>query len=176
MSTWQQSSVTDFFTHHNWEGKQEATKVVQGTNPKPISVSQLVEKVETQTRNDKPLVFPQHLATPTPIADWHLLSVEEMFSQQNWEGTSPMTQGLTPVTSSPSKPAASQAPVNLAPPTMGKTVKGTPSLGLPVQDFMACISWDGIPAIAVLPELKQPDQNNNNGDDHITLDDFSQLF
>ncbi|NJN75466.1 MAG: hypothetical protein HC796_03545 [Synechococcaceae cyanobacterium RL_1_2] len=171
MSNWQELSVTDFFTHDNWEGKRQSTPVVMTANPKPISVSQLVEKVETQTSS--PLVFPQHLATTVALESWHLLSVEKMFHQQNWEG---IGQGLA-MGSAPSpfgENALATKPIaNLSQPS---PAGGEIALTLPVEQFLACMSWDGVPAIGVLPELKNPNASHNDKDDHITLDDFSQLF
>jgi hypothetical protein len=179
MSTWHKLSVTDFFTHSNWEGKQQATPVVQAVISKPISVSQLVE-TQTQTQKDKPLVFPSHLAQSIPLEGWHLLSVEEMFSRHNWDGTKPkvFTPGLPANASHLPSPdyGHGTSTVNASVPRATTSPTGQISLTLPVQDFLACMSWDGVPAIGVLPELKEPSVNNDDGEDHITLDDFSQLF
>lgn len=169
MSRWQQLSVNDFFLKSNWEGKKNAGLV---NAPKPISVSQLVEKVEANKTD--PLTFSNAIATPASSGDgWECLSVENLFKASNWEGkASKKTLTAIPTVTSAPQSANSVPP---PPPMAGAKASGL-SILLSVENFFDGISWEGMPAIGILPELEDPNKSENTQKGNITLDDFSQLF
>ena len=78
---------------------------------------------------------------------WLCLNIEEFFSHSNWQGE-----------------------------ILAKINRPSFSLTLPVSEFFQCFVWEVNPQIAALPELKsipEPDLPSNN---HLKLDNFTDLF
>lgn len=92
-------------------------------------------------------------AAPAP-SSWLQQSVQQCFSQFNWDDTPPEIQELRQTTTQPGQESL--------------------SLTLTVDQFFNAINWQGS-SIAALPQ-SEPARQPGTTNDAFTLEDFSDLF
>ena len=114
-------------------------------------------------------------------SSWQRFSVQEFFSQSNWEGSQQpkdFEEMFQEISWLCLKIEDFFRHSNWQGELLAKVRRPSLafSLTLAVSDFFQCFVWEGHPEIAALPELKSMPESDSLTDNNITLDDLSELF
>ncbi len=112
---------------------------------------------------------------------WQRFSVQEFFSQSNWEGgqqKKDVDEIFQEISWLCLKIEDFFSHSNWQGELLAKVRRSSWdfSLTLAVSDFFQCFVWEGNPKIAALPELKSIPKPDSLADNNVTLDDLSELF
>ncbi len=112
---------------------------------------------------------------------WQRFSVQEYFSQSNWEGGQQKINGdeiFQEISWLCLKIEDFFSQSNWQGELLAKVRRSSLdfSLTLPTSDFFQCFVWEGNPEIAALPELKSIPESDSSAENNMTLDDVSDLF
>jgi hypothetical protein len=200
-SDWQCLSVQDFFTQQNWNGKKspQMLAVTQEVNtpvvsdfpvkkevsPPSVMVSPPTKPQGGERKNLSPEDSTQNLGKKS--IRWECLTVEDFFGQNNWLGNlkqinfQPVLDSKHLARETDSQPSLKDLPeITLETKPSSSGVLPSPksmvfSLTLSVQDFCNAIEWEGKPAIALLPQIKNK-KPPTESEEEFTIDDLSNLF
>lgn len=129
---------------------------------------------------------------------WQCLSVEEFFSDSNWQGDLRKIErqlqteqiGNTAETQTPSsfwsrefwqcltveQFFSNSYLRNRSLTSINEPIPTSLSLVLPINQFFRCFVWEGRPQIAAIPKLEPVAKTTELSANHLTLNNFTDLF
>ncbi len=110
---------------------------------------------------------------------WQYFSVQEFFSQSNWEGLQPKIDKdeiFQEISWLCLKIEEFFSQSNWQGELLAKMSRPAFSLNLPVSEFFQCFDWEVNPEITASPQLKSIAESDSLPNNDLKLNDFTDLF